>query len=464
MKKASKIFCLLVVSAFVTACNTEGKAPLVLSLDLSDAIALFNGNDRTLDDEDAAQSTDFGLYKINEKGIVKRVHIKSKKSDDDKYFIENPIFTDFLEVNDDYFYARLGTYDTNSNYFVNKKTGKAVHVIGEYSFHRYGYWFDSTSTKRDFSTDKDGNIYGRVYDYDLKSDILAKFTITDKKVTVSEIGKVLDDNLYKARFNEFAADSDGNVALFGTIDNAFGCYFVTANNETIKLESNRKGFWTGYDGAIYSYLNGNIEKLTYNKDKNQVDTTVVRAYSDLGNLDLINSKILYLDKTKEIYAYSTGSNYEFILYQLYGENVIDRPQVYTTEDLSYPGAKDSYFMKEYGYSYSGVFAGEDTIYIETYDGSEFVFNKIDTSKNMELSKSTYKVDYNDGVRLLADKKAVVFYWNEDSDINCPPGKNTAAMSVGIYDMDTGKMSEQNKFVTGNSDRSSVINLKTYKEN
>ena len=154
----------------------------------------------------------------------------------------------------------------------------------------------------------------------------------------------------------------------------------------------------------------------------------------------------------------------FILYQLYGENVIDRPLVYTTEDLSYPGAKDSYFMKEYGYAYSGVLADEDTIYVKAYDGSEHVFNKIDTSKNMELSKVTYKVDYSDGVRLLSDKKAVIFYWNANSVFNCPPGKSTAAMSVGIYDMTTGKLSEQNKFVTGNSDRSSVLNLKTYKEN
>ena len=452
MKKASKILSLLAVAAFLTACDTEQKAPKVISLDLSDAVALFNGNGATEGEE-----TDFNLYKTNESGVTKRVHIKTKRSDDDKYFLEKPIHTDLLEMSDEYFFARIGGYDSDYNYFVNKKTGQAYQVEGDYSFHRYGYWLDSTNPIRDFSKDSNGNLYGKVYDYKSKHEVLAKIAVTDKKVKVEIIGNAVKEEIDRPRFNDYAADKDGNVAYFG--DGNWQYVSVDKNIVTFK---DKKAVWTGYDGEIYSYnKNGTIEKLSYDKDKSEVVSTAVIEYPELKDADFINMKILYIDKTQQIYAYTTGSNYELVLYQIYGENLDAKPIVYTTEDLSYPKAADNYFIINYGYSYSGVECDEDCIYVTTYDNDEFVINKIDTSKNMEHSQIRFKVDYLEGTRFLNNKKMHLFWWGHDQ-IYDDKSDSLASMSVSILDLNTGKMSEQDPFLTGNSDRSSVINLKSYK--
>ena len=203
-------------------------------------------------------------------------------------------------------------------------------------------------------------------------------------------------------------------------------------------------------------------KLTYNKEKHVVDTMVVRSYPELKDLNLIDTKILYIDNTKQIYAYSTGENYEFVLYQIYGDDMAEKPYVYTTDEFSYLNAKDSYSMQNYGYSHSSVDCDEDSIYVSTYDGSSFVINRLDTSNKMEHSQIRYQVEYNDGQRFLNNKKMLIFYWNSSSEINCPPDKYTASMSVGILDLKTGELTKQDRFVTGNSNRSSVINLKSYK--
>lgn len=465
MKKYVKLVSFLSIMAMLVGCAENQKsAPTVLNLDLSNAIALFNGNGGTrYEDRDEIEQVGWGLFKTDENGITKRVPIKTKRSDDDKFFKENNVMVDPLEVSDEYFFARIGGFESKYNYLINKKTGKALKIEGQYHFSRYGYWFDSTNPIRDFSKDDNNHIFGRAYDYKLKSDVIVKLTITDNKVKTETIGKTIEDEIDRAKFNSYAADKDGNLAYIGLegTSNLFNYYFVTADNKVIRIDK-KKGFWTGYDGAIYAYSNGNIEKLTYNKEKHAVDTAVVRSYPELKDLDLIDSKILYIDNTKQIYAYSTGENYEFVLYQIYGDDMAENPYVYTTDDFSYPTAKDSYFMQNYGYSHSGVDCDEDSIYVTTYDGSSFVINRLDTSNNMEHSQIRYKVDYNDGSRFLNNKKMLVFYWNTSSEINCPPGKSTASMSVGIIDLKTGELTKQNRFVTGNSNRSSVINLKSYK--
>lgn len=460
MKKASKILSLLAVAAFATACNTKEKAPLVLSLNLDNAIALFNGNCRT-----PGKETPFALYKIDEEGVTERVDIKTKNSNDDKYYKENTIFTDLLDISDEYFYAHLdknlGNTAEINEYFVNKKTGQAYKIDARITLNRLDYWYDSTSTYRDFPQDKDGNIYGYAYDYSAKSCVLGKYTVTDKKVKYERIGNVPENGLNNIAFNGFAVDNDGNVAYRGKEDGAISWKFVTPNKKVLPLES-KAALWRGYDGTIYAYKDEKIEKITYNKDKNEIETTVVRAYPQLKYANLINSKLLYLDKTQQIYAYTTSSDYEFVLHQLYGENLLEEPIKYTTDDLSYPGASSNYFVQTYGYGYGGVDADEDCIYLSAYDGvDEFVINKIDTSKDMEHSQIRYSVEFNDGTRFLSNKKMLIFYWGYN-DINAPEGNNGGGMSVGIFDINTATLSRQDRFVTGNAERSKVVNLKNYK--
>ena len=458
MKIASKVLGLLMIASIVAGCNNKNSAPLVLSLDLSDAIALFNGNNCTPDYTDGPGG--FGLYKTDENGVTKRVHVKTKSSDDDKYFYQKAIHTEFLEVSDEYFYARLGTFDINSNYFVNKKTGEAYRIEGNYHYSRYSYWWDSTNPIRDFSKDNNGNFYSCAYDYKLKHDVLAKFTIVKNKVKVTTVGKIAEDNNDCYYFNDYAADKDGNIAYRGLVNTAYNWYFVTADNKVIPID-NKKAVWVGYDGAIYAYKDQDIEKITYDKATDVLSTTVVRSYPELGSLDLVNNKLLYIDKTQQIYAYGTSKDYDFVLYQIYGENALEKPVSFSTDVLSYTTARSNYFIQNYGYGYSNIDCDEDTIYVNAYDGESFVINKLDTTKNLELSQVKYSVEYNDGTRFLNNKKMLIFYWGYNP-INTPEGKSTAAMSVGVLDVNTGTLSKQDTFVTGNSDRSSVVNLKSYK--
>ena len=293
---------------------------------------------------------------------------------------------------------------------------------------------------------------------------MARFIVTDKKVKVENVGtlpKITDYSGTKCPFNEFAVDKAGNVAYRGALGNGSSWRYVTADKKEIEIES-RMGVWTGYDGEIYAYRAGNIEKLSYNKDTNQVDATLVRSYPQLQDANLLSMKILYIDKTQQIYGYTTGPKYEFILHQLYGDNALEEPLVFTVDDISRLDASSNPVISKDGYAHSSVDCDEDCIYIGGKDGNNFVINKIDTTKNMELSQAKYYVEYNDGTRYLNNKKGVVFYWNSDSEINCPPGKSTASMSVGILDLNTGEITKQDSFVTGNSDRSSVINIKSYK--
>ena len=448
MKKASKIFCLLAVSAFVTACNTIPKSPFVLSIDLSDAIALFNGNCCTID-----EGTDFTLYKTDENGVTKRVAVKTKNSDDDKFFVENPIFTDFVEVSDEYFYAHIGKIVGDCGYFVSKKTGQAYKIDREVSFRAYDYWKDSTCTLRDFGKDKNGNIYGYAYDYKEKSDVLAKFTVTDKKVKYERIGNVPKISTFKTPFNGFAVDKDGNIAYRSVNGNGWAWNFYTSDKQVIPLKS-KKAVWTGFDGEIYAYNDGNIEKLAYNKDKNEVEATVVRALPAIDSLNLVNMPLLYLNKTQKIFACSGKSNSNLYLYQIYGDNPVDL--VYTPEEIS------NTYKRSYTYDYSeeGLNCDEDCIYATGYDGTSFTVNKIDTGKDMELTKVNYVAPYNDGVRFLNNKKMLLFWWGSGQNTDYKE-VNGGAMSVSILDINTGTMSKQDKFFTGNSDRSSVVNLKTY---
>ncbi len=462
MKKASKVFCLLAVSAFVTACTNDPKPPVVISLDLSNAIALFNGNCTT-----EGRKTPFALYKVDEKGVTSRVAVKTKKSDDDPYFYEDFLSADLKDISDEYFLAELGCSPSNryvNNCFINKKTGQAYKLDGDYVNFAYDYWLDSTNPRRDFGKDSNGSYYTRAYDRKIQSYVLAKFTVSDKKVKVENIGTLPEIRLNSdtnCPFNEFAVDKDGNVAYRGALGTGSSWRYVTTDKKELPIDS-RMAVWTGYDGEIYAYRAGNIEKLSYSKDENKVEATIVKEYPYLQNANLLNMKILYIDKTQQIYGYTTGSNYEFILHRLYGEELLDEPIVFTTEDISRLDASSNTFIKQYGYAFSSVDCDEDCIYIGGKDGNNFVINKIDTTKNMELSQAKYYVEYNDGTRYLNNKKGVVFYWNSDSEINCPPGKYTASMSVGILDLNTGEITKQDTFVTGNSARSSVINIKSYK--
>ena len=458
MKIASKVLGLLMIASIVTGCSNEESSPLVLSLDLSDAIALFDGNNCTPNYTDGPG--DFGLYKIDEKGVTKRVHIKTKKSDDDKFFYQNTIFTEFKEVSDEYFYSRLGDRSGKCNYFINKKTGEAYQIEGNYCLFGHDYWFDSTNPIRDFSKDSNGNIYGRVYDRKVKSYVLAKFSFVKNKVKVQNIGKITERKIDSWYFNEFAADKDGNIVYRGLNNTSYMWYFVTADNKVTPLDG-KKACWVGYDGAIYAYKDQKIEKITYDKLTDVLNTTVVRSYPELDNVDLINNKLLYIDKTQQIYAYGTSEDYDFVLYQLYGENAPEKPVSFSIDDLSYTTAKSNYFIQNYGYSHSGVDCDEDTIFLTAYDGDSFIVNKFDTTKNLELTKVKYSVEYNEGTRFLSNKKMLIFYWGHNP-INTPEGTSTAAMSVGILDVNTGELTKQDTFVTGNSDRSSVINLKSYK--
>ena len=451
MKKMPKVINLFMIAGLLTACNVEERAPTLLGLDLSDAVLVFCGNDCTglHNDENGMDINEEGilagrflLRKTNSEGVTTRVHCRTSKSDDDKFYTEDDFFTNLVDISEDYFYADFGSFGKKSyrfnKYFINKKTGDALKFPDGLVFNKFD-WIRSLTPLNYFPKDSAGNIYGIAYSYETHEYGIVKFSIAEKEVKAENIANIEDMNP-----NLFAVDKDGNV-VFNT--GRGQCFVRTADGELIKQSLTSGLFWTAYDGNIYSYESGNVSKLTYNKDEKKFTSTVVKTIDSLSSLyKTAPEKLLYLDGLKQIYTYRKNENKDLVLYQLYSETAAEEPITFSAADFGMTDGNERDYC---------LFCDNDSIVS--------VLNKtittIDVKDNMKVTKHTLPIQYNDGMRMLNNKKMAVFYWNEDSEINCPPDTDYALMSIGLYDFSNGTLSKQDKFVSGNADRSHVINLK-----
>ena len=461
MNKSLKSISLLAVFSFATSCNIKGQAPALISLDLSEACIVFNSNNCTgVHDEELKKSGinteglkmgDFHLYKTDENGVTKRVHFKTKNSDDDPYYTSKSFFVELEEMSKDYFFIDLGRYSGKNEYFINKKTGEALKFSDDFRIDRpfeTDEWPFSTSTLKNHPVDKNGNIYSLAYHYKSNSYVVARFSINEKEVTGEKIYEIP-----KTYSNRFSVDLDGNVIC--STDN--DTYFISVDGKVISPFSanetyrNRR-FWTAYDGNIYSLDKGNVEKLTYNKEQETLEKTVVKSFIDLKDTILDGSKLLFLDELKQIYYYETGSNKELLLYPLYDGTTSNEVITINGNDLRlYNDYEDEYPKKYY------LQCDDNSLYVSINQGP-FILNRIDLKNNMAITQTTYEVDYNDGTRILSNQKLAIFYWN-NSEINCPPNDSAGYMSVGIFDIKTGTLSKQDSFITGIAARSRIVNLK-----
>ena len=457
MKKVLKILSLLAVTTMSTAC--ESKVPTLISMDVSDACLLINCNNCTGATEKGAngdslnteglKSGDFHLYKTNENGVTSRVHCKTKRADDDKYYTSESFFAEFEDISDDYFYADLGRWSGKNKYFINKKTGNAIKLADDYSTNDFK-WDYSTSTIQYFPQDNDGNIYGCVKSRSTKGSVIAKFTITEKLVKGETIATV--DN---ADPSIFAVDKDGNVAF----SKRSGSYFyVAAGKEVKEQDKNNKTFWTGYDGNIYTISNGEIKKITYDKDKDEVVTETIKTYDGLKGKTIAYDRFLYLDALKQVYTYTSDADRNITIYPLCGENMPGEPVIIAGDDLRMIKDFDGEEIPLPQYELS-LDCDDDSIYA-TIKQEQFILSRIDPRDNMKITQTTYDVQYNDGVRMLSNKKMAIVYWGSNP-INTP-GDGNAYMSVGVYDINSGTLSKQDTFITGNACRSNIVNLKSYK--
>ena len=457
MKRLPKLLCFLSVAVLATSCNIQSKAPTLLALDLSDAILVFNGNNCTgklekkedgyYYNREGLKTIDFHIYKTDENGVTSRVHCKTKRNDDDPYYTSETFFTEFNEISKDYFYADLGRYTDKNKYLINKKTGNAIKFPDDYQIYNND-WIYTVSTMETFPQDGAGNFYGYLFERSSKSYVVAKLSILEKEVKSETIGKMA-----KTDTPNFAVDKDGNVAYRGYGGNLGADVFITSNKKVIKLSDKKiSAFWSGYDSAIYAFEKGNIEKLVYDKDNDVLNTEIVATIPALANKNIYPEQLVFLDGLKQIYYYETSQDKSLVLYQFFGENLQGEPTIITEADLKIDNDYADYKQPERYY----VKSDEDTMYVTLYQGI-FVMNKISPAYNMEVSKVTYDVEYNDGTRVLSNKKMSIFYWNHN-EINTP-GDGGAYMSIGVYDLNTGILSPQDSFITGNSDRTKVINLK-----
>lgn len=446
MNKLPRIINLLMVAGMVTACYNEKHPPVVLNLDLSDAVLVFNGNDctgltkkedgKTLNHE-GLEPADFRLYKTNSKGITSRVHFKTKRSDDDEYYYNNNFFTIMADISEEYFFVDLGRWEGNNKYFINKSSGDAFKFPDDYCFSfDYYEWANTLSSRYTFPQDKYGNIYGVVYSKKEDADVIAKFSVDKNGVNIEKI-----TNIDHLSTNLFAVDIDGNI-IFKSDSNK--CYYRTVDGELIEEPYNSNWFWTNYDGKIYTFIDKCVKRIDFNKDTKEFSATTIKTYESLSSTDFSNDRILFLDELEEVYLAKYSDENDLYLYSLKADN-LEEPFIFSASERGVMGSN-----KHVGSIYS---SGE---YIVEFGTSINVF---DVAHNMELTTKYLNVTCNDGVRMLNDNKMSVFYWNKDSEVNHPKGFGGVYMSMGIYDLTTGELTEQDTFITGNADRSHVIHIK-----
>ncbi len=451
MKKIPKIISIFLIAGVITACNETQKEALeempgVLSLDLSDAAFVFNGNDCTgvqkaedggYINADGVNPANFLFHKTTSEGVTSRVHFKTDRSDDDKYFKDNNMLATLVDISDDYFYADLDLLSRNNQYFINKKTGEALKFPREYRIKDLD-WVHTLTARNYFPQDGAGNVYGVAYCYEGQTDAIVKFTVAEKEVKCEKIADVSVN-----RPNLFAVDNDGNVAFYDGKDD---CYFRTVDKELVKQDFFGKLFWTGYDGNIYFSDSSKVNKVTYDKVQKEVHLTATRTFEELTLTGLYYDRLLFLDDLKQIYTYKDGKNRAIVLYQLYGETAIEEPIVISADDIGNPNSSSS------GYS---LFSSDDSI---AFVHATRAVSVIDVKNNMAISKYSLPAVYNEGMRMLRDNKMALFYLNPRS---APYNSSDESdyMRVGVYDLKTGTLSEPDTFRTGNAMRSDVINIK-----
>ena len=171
------------------------------------------------------------------------------------------------------------------------------------------------------------------------------------------------------------------------------------------MDGNRENNW--YDDEITQAI---LHKKYLHEGEKTFDDLVNRVSSiysedireDVKNA-LYNADLCPAGRT--LYAAGRKGKEKLTLSNCFINDVCDD----TLEDISRLDASSNTFIKQYGYAFSSVDCDEDCIYIGGKDDNNFVINKIDTTKNMELSQAKYYVEYNDGTRYLNNKKGVVFF-------------------------------------------------------
>lgn len=466
--KLSKLKATLFIPFLLPSCSSTN-GPLLLGVDLSDAVCVFMCNnctgvsdpelkDTSLNTEGIDRSL-FQLYKTDVNGVTKRVKCKTKNSDDDSYFKTENFSTLLINVSDKYFYGNF----RQDRYFINKKTGDALQFVDEYSLPDES-WPNYTSARHTFQEDKYGNIYTCAYSIEKKSYEIIKLIEEENKFKCKTLATLDFDvgRLY------YAVDSEGNVA-YSSVQRGKKFNFITADGNllsSLSLENDeygrRKAFWTGYDGNIYSIKEGKVEKIIYNKDTNTVTSEDIVYFSSLNGRNLDSMNFIFLDGAKKIYYYNVVEKESLELFQLYGAGITGEKIVLSAEELFPAGELELYSKAS---TLGWLEADENNIYFsnvcvakEDNENTEiFVVNKLDTNNNMNITRNHYYVYCNDAIRVLNNGKMVIFYWNADSDLNIP-GDHGIYMSVGIFDTNTGVLTPQDTFVTGNAARSHIINL------
>ena len=472
--KIRKIASLFLMSFLLPSCaSTNG--PRVLSVDLSDSVCTFMCNNCTGYSEenksdinaDGTKMIFFHLYKTNADGVTTRVKFKTNKSDDDSYFKdEDFIFTDLTNISDKYFYGNF----RGDRYFIDKQTGETLLFNQNYVLFDE-HFSDYTSARHTYQEDKNGNIYTCAYCTDSHSYQIIKLAKEENKIKANVVYDYGNNNdLYTvyifSRDNfSYAVDNEGNVACFA-FNSANSYYFITSDGTVINQQSKEicgngnMYFWTGYDGNIYLIEEGNVKKIVYNNIDKAISTENIVSYSELSNKDLSLDNFIFLDEAKKIFYYKENGKESIELYQLYGEN-ISSEKIVISDDSLFP--KSEFEKSAAMMSIGEINADGNNIYV-TSKGALiknderiecWVVAKINVDNNISITRNHFSAYVIDAIRILRNGKMCIFYWND-----CPINIRDKGifMSVGIFDTNTGELTSQDSFITGNANRSHIICL------
>ena len=413
MKNKIKSLALVGILPLLMACGTNTGLPMIKSLDISDAYAVFyavpyNGdNPNYIKDHFTREDIDniishADLFKMNKDGYIEKLKVETEESSDDINYKDKFYF--YKDINDDYFYLRINYDGESDGYFVNKKTGKTIFVDDEdFNFNFAGQ--KSSSHRRYYPEDKDGNLYTVTKNFK-KGNYISKIKIDEEKENI-EVKNIfthysLEDS------TPIGVDKDGNIAVCVESDPMYEGYgyketekskviYITNEGNEFEIETTEhfyttvdiegsnssgkytkhydnvdvltKGFWQGYDNEIYTNEGRYICKVV--PEKNSDGKIVGAKQEPVCELEYKPSYLaytggyVYLDGLQEVYAFTytkenDSEEYSSVdFYCMYGKNsgkkVLSAPaelaDIFWTLDSGFYSSNDSvYFDGKEGYT------------------------------------------------------------------------------------------------------------------
>lgn len=238
-------------ATLIHSCNkNEPEAPVILSLDLSEAKNIHAI--QTVDEEET-----YELFKITDADSIVQVPISTNNGED---FYKHSSILGICNINEQYFLLRI-INGPKKYYLIDKKTGTAYPFQSYFELQMPNRENHGTVNQDRICSDNKGNIYARCSEYDFYG--LIRFDISDPTNITYDTISLPNERVYL-----FANDLEGNMAYFAKLNdnNIMRAISADGRQNKILFEVSTSSYYDIYRGAdknLYTSYKG-IQRITFN--------------------------------------------------------------------------------------------------------------------------------------------------------------------------------------------------------